>query len=124
MSSRLSILAGTTAATAALLCLSSCSIAEKVEARASENSEIPTVAVAKATTEDMSHGLVLTAEFKPFQEVEVMAKVAGYVKRIYVDVGDRVKEGQLLATLEVPELADEITKASASVERSNAEVAK
>lgn len=124
MSSRLSILAGTTAAAAALLCLSSCSIAEKVEARASENSEIPTVAVAKATTEDMSHGLVLTAEFKPFQEVEVMAKVAGYVKRIYVDVGDRVHVGQLLATLEIPEMEDDIAKATASVERTNAEVAR
>jgi len=74
MSSRLSILAGTTTATVALLCLSSCSRATKVEARAAESSEIPTVAVAKATTEDMSHGLVLRAEFKPFQEIEVMAK--------------------------------------------------
>src|SRR6476660_9846317 len=102
MSSRLSLLAGTTA-TVALLCLSSCNSAANVEARAAENSEIPTVAVAKATTEDMSHDLVLTAEFKPFQEVEVMAKVAGYVKEIYVDVGDRVHRGQLLATLEIPE---------------------
>src|SRR5512132_2156230 len=102
MSSRLSIVAGVLSATVALLVLSSCNKTAKVEARASGASEVPTVAVAKATTEDLSHGLVLTAEFKPFQEVEVMAKVAGYVKEIKVDVGDRVSQGQPLATLEVP----------------------
>ena len=64
----------------------------------------------------------LTAEFKPFQEVEVMAKVAGYVKKIYVDVGDRVQEGQLLAILEIPEMANETARRLLTVERSNAEV--
>jgi RND family efflux transporter MFP subunit len=124
MSSRLSIVAGVSSATVALLVLSSCSKTAKVEARAPGASEAPTVAVAKATTEDLSHGLVLTAEFKPFQEVEVMAKVAGYVKKIYVDAGDRVQEGQLLAILEIPEMANETAKAAAAVERSNAEVAR
>src|ERR1044071_8984523 len=67
---------------------------------------LPSVAVAKVTTEDLSHNLVLTAEFKPFQEVDVMAKIAGYVKQINVDVGDRVRQGQLLAILEIPEMGD------------------
>ena len=51
-----------------------------------------------------------------------MAKVAGYVKNINVDVGDRVKEGQLLATLEIPEMADDRARAQAGVDRSQAEV--
>ena len=51
-----------------------------------------------------------------------MAKVAGYVKSINVDVGDRVKEGQLLATLEIPEMADDRARAQAGVDRSQAEV--
>ncbi|MDE3195823.1 MAG: efflux RND transporter periplasmic adaptor subunit [Acidobacteriota bacterium] len=51
-----------------------------------------------------------------------MAKVAGYVKNINVDIGDRVKEGQLLATLEIPEMADELRKAQAEVDRSEAQV--
>jgi RND family efflux transporter MFP subunit len=72
--------------------------------------------------EDLSHGLVLTAEFKPYQEIDVMAKVAGYIKDIRVDVGDRVKEGELLATLEVPEMADDLRHANASRQRSDAEV--
>jgi RND family efflux transporter MFP subunit len=80
------------------------------------------VAVAKVSTENLSHGLVLTAEFKPFQEVDVMAKVAGFVKQINVDVGDRVKQGQLLATLEIPEMDDDLRRADAAVVRARAEV--
>jgi len=104
------------------LIASSCSKHESVQARGTQSSEIPTVAVAKATTEDLSHDLVLTAEFKPFQEVDVMAKIAGYIKEINVDVGDHVKQNQLLATLEIPEMADDLRRADASVKRSQAEV--
>ena len=46
------------------------------------------------------------------------AKVAGYVKAIYVDVGDRVSAGQLLAVLEIPELQDDMATAEAAVKRS------
>lgn len=82
-----------------------------------------TVAVVKAEVQDLSRTLTLTAEFRPYQEVEVMAKVAGYVKSITVDIGDHVKQGQLLATLELPEMADEMNRAKASLQRSHAQVA-
>ena len=108
----------------AALAISSCRMSSKGEARAAGSDPVTTVAVAKARTQTLSHNLVLTAEFKPFQEVEVMAKVSGYVKRIYVDVGDRVKLGQLLAVLEVPEMKDDVTKAQATVEQSQSEVAR
>jgi len=94
------------------------------QASASATSEIPTVAVAKVATADLSRDLILTAEFKPFQEVDVMAKVSGYVKEIRVDVGDRVREGELLATLEVPEMADDLRKSQAGVRHSQSEVAR
>jgi len=108
---------------AALLAMiaSSCTRAPKVEAQAQD---IPAVAVAKVTKEELSHNLTLTAEFRPFQEIDVMAKVSGYVKEIRVDVGDRVQQGQLLATLEIPEMADDLARARAAVERSSAEVAR
>jgi multidrug resistance efflux pump len=51
-----------------------------------------------------------------------MAKVAGYIKEINVDVGDHVQHGQLLATLEIPEMADDLKKADAAVVRAKAEV--
>jgi hypothetical protein len=59
--------------------MSSCARTERVLAR---TSDLPTVAVARTTTENLSHDLILTAEFRPFQEVDVMAKVAGYIKPV------------------------------------------
>ena len=61
-------------------------------------------AVAKVERGPMENTLTIAGEFKPFQDVDVHAKVAGYIKKIYVDVGDHVKGGQTLAVLEVPEL--------------------
>lgn len=84
----------------------------------------PAVAVAKAQKEDLSRRMVLTAEFKPFQEIDLMSKVAGYVQKINVDVGDHVKQGQLLAVLEVPEMANDLTRGEAAVNRSRAEVSR
>lgn len=100
---------------------SSCSRQESA-ARSPQSSDIPTVAVARAAPENLTHDLILTAEFRPFQEVDVMAKIAGYIKEINVDVGDHVTQNQLLATLEVPEMADDLRRATASVERSQADV--
>ena len=85
--------------------------------------EMPAVAVARAVVENLSRSVVLTAEFIPFQEVDVMAKVSGYVKEIRVDVGDHVRQGQSLATLEVPEMQDDVTRAQATIDQAEAEVA-
>jgi RND family efflux transporter MFP subunit len=85
--------------------------------------DAPTVAVVKAVRTDLSSSLVLTAEFTPYQEIDVMAKVSGYVKKINVDIGDRVQEGQLLATLEIPEMQDDVTRAAAAIAQATAELA-
>lgn len=78
--------------------------------------------VAKAAPADLARQVVLTAEFRPYQEVDVHAKVAGYVKEIYVDVGDHVTQGALLAVLEIPEMADDLTRAKAAAQLSDANV--
>ena len=80
------------------------------------------VPVAKVSRTDLSTAITLTGEFLPYQEVDVMAKVAGYIKTISVDIGDRVRTGQLLATLEIPEMENDRAKASASVEQCDAEI--
>jgi RND family efflux transporter MFP subunit len=82
------------------------------------------VAVAKVTREDLAQELICDAELRPYQEIDLHAKVAGYLEKINVDIGDRVEAGQLLATIEVPELADDITRARAAVRRSQEEVAR
>src|SRR5579862_8254359 len=86
----------------AVCCAAACS-RPQAETRAAE---APSVAVARVTRGDLSRMLTIAAEFRPFQEIDVHAKVAGYVKKINVDVGDRVKPGELLAVLEIPELQD------------------
>ncbi len=82
------------------------------------------VAVVKARRGDLADALNLSAEFRPFQEVNVFAKVSGYVREMRVDVGSRVKAGEVLAVLEVPELQDDLQHATAAVERANGEVAR
>ena len=82
----------------------------------------PTVAVARITRGPLVRSQQFTAELRPYQDVEVHAKVAGFVQSITVDVGDRVREGAVLATLEIPELADEVLQADAGVAASEAEV--
>jgi multidrug efflux pump subunit AcrA (membrane-fusion protein) len=61
--------------------------------------------------------LELSGEFRPFQEVDVHAKIAGYIRKIYVDVGDDISSGQTLAVLEVPELSAQLQGAGAAVRR-------
>ena len=75
-------------------------------------------AVAKATREDLSNNLDIASEFEPFQEIDLHAKVSGYVQKLYVDWGTHVKKGQLLATLEIPELEDQINQDKAALRRS------
>jgi RND family efflux transporter MFP subunit len=64
----------------------------------------PAAAVAVVQRGNISHLLSLAGQFQAYQVVDVHAKVAGYVRHIYVDIGDRVHAGEVLATLEVPEL--------------------
>jgi RND family efflux transporter MFP subunit len=75
----------------------------------------PVVFVARGSLEN---SIALTGEFRPFQQVDVHAKVAGYIQHIFVDVGDKVKQGQVLAILEVPELNAQVTGAQADIRRS------
>jgi RND family efflux transporter MFP subunit len=65
----------------------------------------------------LKNAITLSGEFRPFQQVDVHAKVAGYIRHIYVDVGDKVTTGQVLAILEVPELNAQVMGAQADIRR-------
>jgi len=84
--------------------------------------EIPTAAVAIVTRGPLSNTLSLAGQFQPYQEIDVHAKVSGYVQRIYVDIGDRVRAGQTLAVLEIPELDAQLKGTQAEVLHSKDEV--
>ncbi len=113
---------GTIAGVICVMGLSSCNRETKENSTKEEAAKPPVVSVAPAVRMDLQRKETLAAEFRPFQIIDVHAKVAGYLKTIYVDVGDRVKEGQVLGVLEIPELAEEITRAKAASSRSDSEV--
>lgn len=79
------------------------------------------VAVAQVTREDLYNQLTFPAEFRPYLQVELHAKVSGFLEEIQVDIGDKVKRGQLLAKLEVPELQSELDRALAAEKRARAD---
>ena len=74
--------------------------------------------------EDLARELICHAELRPWQEIDLHAEVAGSLQKINVDIGDKVEAGQLLATIEVPELADDIERGKASLKRSQEEAAR
>lgn len=104
---------------ATLAGLSSCS--KKSPPPPAQSGQPPVVAVVPASRQTLDNTVKLVAEFRPYREIDIMAKVSGYVKSIHVDIGDRVQAGQVLATLEIPEMADDLNRAEASINRSNAE---
>jgi RND family efflux transporter MFP subunit len=62
------------------------------------------------------------AELLPYERTDLYAKVSGFVKEVRVDYGDRVKKGDLLALLEVPELDKELAQKKALVRRAEADL--
>jgi len=99
-----------------------CGSSTKTAADAGANA--PTVAVVKVERRDLTSALSIASEFQPFQEVSVYAKVSGYIQKLYVDWGTHVKQGQLLAVLEIPELEQQIQQDEASVKKSEQDLAR
>jgi RND family efflux transporter MFP subunit len=92
------------------------------KAAADDAANAPAAAVVKVTRGNIADSLEIASEFQPFQEVDVYAKVSGYIQKLYVDYGTRVKQGQLLAVLEIPELQQQLRQDEASVRRSDQEL--
>jgi RND family efflux transporter MFP subunit len=90
--------------------------------RAEEKNAAPFVAAAKVTRGEIYREVSFDSELRPYQEVELHARVTGYLESLKVDAGDSVQENQVLAVLDVPELKIEIENALASQRRSKAEV--
>lgn len=88
------------------------------------NEHVPYAAVATAKRETIATSLSIAGQFIPYQNVELHAKVAGYIRHIDVDIGDRVHQGQVLAVLEVPELVAQVDEAKAAVHHAEEEIAR
>src|SRR6201998_3016541 len=87
-----------------------------------DTEQLPYVAVARAKRVTISNSLSIAGQFLPYQNVDLHAKVAGYIRQIHVDIGDRVRRGQVLAVLEIPEVLAQVDEAQASVRHAEDEI--
>jgi RND family efflux transporter MFP subunit len=85
-------------------------------------SAVPAARVAKAQRGDITHVLTLAGQFQPYQVVDVHPKVSGYMRRINVDIGDIVHQGETLAVLEVPELKAQLEQTGFELKQSQEEI--
>ena len=94
------------------------------KANADDAANVPTAAVVKVVRGNIADNLEIASEFLPFQEVDVYAKVSGYIHKLNVDFGTHVKQGDVLAVLEIPELQQQLQQDEASVRRSEQDMAR
>jgi len=95
----------------------------KVRAKNEETAAV-TVGVTKAVRTTLQREITLSSELVPFQEIDVYAKESGYVKTLLVDYGSRIKQGQLMATLEIPELQAQLQEDQAAIKNASDEMAR
>ncbi len=84
--------------------VASCGKNQSVQARTEAPRSRVEVGVTEAVRKPLTRELTISSEFVPFQEIDIYAKESGFVKRLLVDYGSHVRQGQLLAVLEIPEL--------------------
>jgi RND family efflux transporter MFP subunit len=102
--------------------LSSCSGSDgKVDA---STQTIVTVGVTNVVKKTLSRQITLSSELVPFQEIDVYAKESGYVQKLDVDYGTHVKAGQVMATLEIPELQAQLVEDQANIKNAMNQVSR
>lgn len=86
----------------------------RVLARETEVAAVPTVMVIRPTAESPDEELLLPGSLQPFQESPIYARTNGYLVRWYKDIGSRVQKGDLLATIDAPEVDQELSQTQAA----------
>jgi len=101
--------------------LAGCANSEKPRAE-SETPNAVTVGVTRIGRKTLERELTVSSELVPFQEVDVYAKESGYVHDLLVDYGTRVKKGQVMAVLEIPELEVQLHQDDAAIQNASNQV--
>jgi RND family efflux transporter MFP subunit len=111
-------LAGIALAALLAITLPSCSGGRAANVEAATPTAV-TVGVTNVVKKTLSRHLTLSSELVPFQEIDVFAKESGYVQKLFVDYGTRVKQGQVMATLEIPELQAQLAEDEAEIKNTS-----
>jgi HlyD family secretion protein len=88
----------------------------------SSNSSLPRVDVVQPQVGGVVNSTTQPGSVEAFNFENLFAKVSGYLKTQTVDIGDRVKEGQVLATIEAPEIVQAAHQAQAELEQAQAQL--
>ena len=113
-----------TAGLAALLAVGLSSCAGGSTSAEAGTPAVATVGVTSVSKKTLSRQITLSSELVPFEEIDVYAKESGYVKKLYVDYGTHVKSGQVMATLEIPELQDQLQEDQAQITNASDEISR
>ena len=105
-----------------LLTLISLGCRKASEESADSSDSLPIAPFSTVARAPLTNTLSVAGQFLPLQEVELHAKVAGYIRHINVDIGDRVRTGQVLATLDVPEVTAQVEGADAGVRQTQDQI--
>jgi len=89
-------------------------------AKETETLAIPTVAVIHASVESAQEDLVLPGAMQAFVESPIYARTSGYLKKWYHDIGSRVRQGDLLADIDTPEVDQQLSQARAELNTAQA----
>jgi len=89
-------------------------------AKETETLAIPTVAVIHANVESAEEDLVLPGAMQAYVESPIYARTNGYLKKWYHDIGSRVRQGDLLADIDTPEVDQQLSQARADLNTSQA----
>src|ERR1700674_4677034 len=89
-------------------------------AKETETRAIPTVAVIHASVESAEEDLVLPGAMQAYVESPIYARTNGYLKKWYHDIGSRVRQGELLADIDTPEVDQQLSQARAELNTSQA----
>ena len=93
-------------------------------AKGTAGSGVPEVGVIKVRKESLQRNLIVSSELVPFQQIDVYAKESGFVKTLNVDYGTRVRAGQVMAVLEIPELQMQLEEDEADIKDATGQVAR
>jgi RND family efflux transporter MFP subunit len=94
----------------------------QAEAGSTATAGVTRVAVGKPLRKSLVLQTTQPARIEAFEETPLFAKLAGYVEKVHVDIGDRVKQGAVLITLAIPELKDDVEQKKALLAQANAEI--
>jgi len=80
------------------------------------------IALVKVESRNLSRTVPLTAQLSPFLQTDIEARVPGYVEKVLVDRGSKVRRGQLLVVLSAPEMASQTSTSESSLHQAEADV--